>query len=175
MNIKQFFIFKNVRCNCIPKLKKIAPMKQIVFLLISFIFINCSSGDEKNKKIATQGIADKGLMIETDEVSNIQKLIIGRWVETDGDSSSIMTISKDSVIGGFSQDCWSRYKIEPEKNHLAKTKNGQYWLGFTFQRCKDRDNEIFNEYFGNILVDSLYLRCHDGIDDGETVVFKRLK
>lgn len=150
-------------------------MKQIIFLLlIAFIFKSCSNGGG-NRKVTVKRGGNKGYKIEIDKVSTIQKLIIGHWLETNGDSNSIMTISKDSIIGGFSQDCWSKYKIKPEKDHLAKTKDGQYWFGFTFQRCQDKDNESFNEYFGNILVDSLYLRCHDGIDDGETVVFKRLK
>ena len=151
-------------------------MKQLVFLLlIGLYFISCTSVGEKNRKVTEQGFANKGQKVDIDKVSTIQKLIIGRWLEIDGDSNSIMTISKDSISGGFAQDCWSKYKIKPETGHLAKTKDDQYWFGFAFKRCKDKDNESFNEYFGNILVDSLYLRCHDGIDDGETVVFKRLK
>ena len=156
------------------KTQKFTPMKQIVFLLlIAFIFISCSSSEKKNRIVTEEEFTDNGQSIDMEKVSTIQKLIIGRWLETDGDSNSVMTISKDSIIGGFSEDCWSKYKIEPEKNHLTKTKDGQFWFGLAFQRCKD--NKSINEYFGNILVDSLYLRCHDGIDDGETVVFKRLK
>ena len=64
-----------------------------------------------------------------DTVSTIKKLIIGRWLETDGDSNSIMIISKDSIIGGFSQDCWSKYKIKLEK---LIGKNGEAKLNEAF-------------------------------------------
>ena len=78
-------------------------MKQIVFLLlIAFIFISCSSSGEKNSKITKQKFANKGQKVDMDKVSTNKKLIIGRWLETDGDSNSIMTISKDSIIGGDS-------------------------------------------------------------------------
>lgn len=149
-------------------------MKKLVFFLIIFNFISCSKSENKQKLIAKE-VSNQGKKGSSDSVSAIQELIIGRWLEMDGDSNSIMTISKDSIIGGFTQGCWSKYKIEPEKDHIIKPKMGQYWFGFAFQPCKENNIESFSGYFGNILVDSSYLKCHDGIDDGETVVFKRIR
>jgi hypothetical protein len=152
---------------------KKSSMKSVVLLLIVFMFISSSYNGENKHKVIENEFANNEQKIDLDKISTIQKLIIGRWLEIDGYSNNIMTISNDSIIGGIAQSCWPKYKIKLENHHMTKPKNGQYWIGFAHKRCND--NRSFNYYFGNILVDSLFLICHAGIDESETVIFKKLK
>jgi hypothetical protein len=97
-------------------------------------------------------------------------MIIGTWVDIDA-PEHIWIISSDTVK--TEGQCWI-YKVKIEQPRNNKKIKGQYWFGFSYHNC----NEQSIAYFGNISIDSIYMKCYDSTQDtsltnSETFVFKR--